>query len=105
MRPVPVMLRRLPWGRLRGANNEGFLALAILLLAVVVGFSSPSFWSVSTLLNVATNSLENVVFAMGVLLVIVSGGIDVSFMAIGIFAGYAVIVLTNATGFRSVRPR
>jgi simple sugar transport system permease protein len=36
---------------------------------------------------------------MGVLIVIISGGIDVSFMAIGIFAGYSVIVLTNDTGF------
>jgi simple sugar transport system permease protein len=104
VRQLPVALRRLPWGRLRGANNEGFLALAILFLALLVGFSSSSFWSVSTLLNVATSSLENVVFAMGVLLVIVSGGIDVSFMAIGIFAGYAVIVFTNATGFGAADP-
>src|SRR5665811_1166831 len=56
------------------------------------------FWSVATLLNVGTNSLENVVFAMAVLIVIISGGIDVSFMAIGIFAGYSVIVLGNSTG-------
>src|SRR5919202_380574 len=51
------------------------------------------------LLDVATSALENVVFAMGVLIVIISGGIDVSFMAIGIFAGFAVIALENNTGF------
>ena len=90
---------RLSWQQLRGENNEGVLVLSIAVLALVVGLLSPRFWTLSTLLNVGTNSLENVVFAMGVLIVIVSGGIDVSFMAIGIFAGYTVIVFTNSSGF------
>lgn len=99
MNGVRRALARVPWNRLRGENNEGILVLSIVVLAVVVGTLSPRFWTLSTLLNVGTNSLENVVFAMAVLIVIISGGIDVSFMAIGIFAGYAVIVFTNATGF------
>ncbi len=91
-------LARLPWARVRGQNNEGVLVVSIAVLALVIGALSPRFWTLSTLLNVGTNSLENVVFAMGVLIVIISGGIDVSFMAIGIFAGYAVIIITNGTG-------
>ncbi len=98
MSTLATRLRGLPIARFRGSNNEGLLVLAILLLAVIVGLFSPSFWSVATLLNVGTNSLENMVFAMGVLIVIVSGGIDVSFMAIGIFAGYTVVILGNSTG-------
>jgi len=92
-------LRAIPLGRLRGQNNEGILALTIIVLAIVVGIADSSFWRLSTLLNIATSTLDNIVFAMGVLIVIISGGIDVSFMAIGIFAGYAVIVVTNNTGF------
>jgi simple sugar transport system permease protein len=95
---VRAIVARFGLGRFRGANNEGVLVASIIVLAVVVGSVSPQFWSLSTLLNVGTNSLVNVVFAMGVLIVIVSGGIDVSFMAIGIFAGYSVIVSTNSTG-------
>lgn len=91
--------RALPWSRLRGSNNEGVLVVSILALSVAIGISTPSFWSLPTLLDLLTNSLINVVFAMGVLLVIISGGIDVSFMAVGIFSGYAVIILTNNTGF------
>ncbi len=91
-------LRKVPWRRLRGSNNEGALVLFILALSIAVGFKTPAFWSVPMLLNVLTNSMINVVFAMGVLIVIISGGIDVSFMAIGIFSGYSVIILTNATG-------
>jgi len=92
-------VRSIPWNRLRGRNNEGVLVLSIIAFSIAVGISTPSFWGWPTLLDLGTNSLINLVFAMGVLLVIVSGGIDVSFMAIGIFSGYAVIILTNATGF------
>jgi simple sugar transport system permease protein len=99
MSAVASTLRGLPLGRLRGQNNEGILALTIVVLAVAVGIADASFWELSTLLNIATSALDNLVFAMGVLIVIISGGIDVSFMAIGIFAGYAVITITNHTGF------
>lgn len=99
MSPLTSALQRLPLERLRGRNNEGVLILSIIVLSLVVGFTDSSFWSARTLLNIGGASLENVVFAMAVLIVIVSGGIDVSFMAIGIFAGYGVIVVTNATGF------
>ena len=92
-------MKGIPWNRLRGRNNEGVLVLSIIAFSIAVGISTPSFWGWPTLLDLGTNSLINLVFAMGVLLVIVSGGIDVSFMAIGIFSGYAVIILTNATGF------
>ena len=85
--------------RLRGPNNEGILLLSIVVLGVVIGIADPSFWSSSTLLNIATSSLDDLLFAMGVLIVLIAGGIDVSFMAIGIFAGYAVVLLGNDTGF------
>lgn len=98
MKTAAGAARRLGISRLRGSNNEGVLVLAIAMLAITVGLFSPSFWSVATVLNVGTNSLVNVVFAMGVLIVIISGGIDVSFLAIGIFAGYSIIVLGNTTG-------
>jgi simple sugar transport system permease protein len=48
---------------------------------------------------VLRNSLVEVVFALGVLIVIISGGIDVSFPVIGIFAGYTTIVLAQRGEF------
>ncbi len=85
--------------RLRGQNGEGVLVVTILILAIVVGLKNSSFWSVPTALNIASATVENLVFAMAVLLIIISGGIDVSFMAIGIFAGYSVVILQNNSGF------
>lgn len=87
--------------RLRGQNGEGVLLATILVLSLVVGSQTSAFWSLSTALNIASAAVENLVFAMAVLLVIISGGIDVSFMAIGIFAGYSVVILQNTTGFAS----
>ncbi len=77
--------------KLRGANNEGVLALIILVLVVAMSIANPAFFSVATLFSIARGSIVPLVFALAVLLVIVSGGIDVSFYAIGIFAGYTVV--------------
>jgi simple sugar transport system permease protein len=81
--------------RLRGRNNEGVLALTILVLVAVMSVVNADFLSISTLFSIIRNSLVEVVFALGVLIVIVSGGIDVSFPVIGIFAGYTAVVLAQ----------
>ncbi|MGH7190391.1 MAG: ABC transporter permease, partial [Acetobacteraceae bacterium] len=79
---------------LRGRNNEGIIGLTIIILVLVVGSLNPGFWSLATVFNVLRNSYEALLFALGVLLILLMGGIDVSFDAIGIFAAYATAVLT-----------
>jgi simple sugar transport system permease protein len=84
------------WGeRLRGRNNEGFLGLTIVVLIAVMSVVNGDFFTISTLFSILRNSLVEMVFALGVLIVIISGGIDVSFPVIGIFAGYTTIVLAR----------
>lgn len=80
--------------RLRGRHNEGIVALTIVILALAVGALNPGFLSLATVFNVLRNSYEPLLFALGVLLVLLMGGIDVSFDAIGIFAAYSTSVLT-----------
>lgn len=104
VRPTPPKLkgpttRRPDWARLRGQNNEGVLALTILLLVVVMGSVNQDFLSTSTLFAILRNSLVEIVFALGVLIVIISGGIDVSFPVIGIFAAYTTIMIAQNGGF------
>lgn len=79
---------------LRGRNNEGITALTIVVLVLIVGALTPGFWSLATVFNVLRNSYEPLLFALGVLLILLMGGIDVSFDAIGIFAAYSTAVLT-----------
>lgn len=80
--------------RMRGRHNEGIVALTIVILALAVGALNPGFLSLATVFNVLRNSYEPLLFALGVLLVLLMGGIDVSFDAIGIFAAYSTAALT-----------
>jgi simple sugar transport system permease protein len=84
---------------LRGPNNEGVLALVLLVLVIVMSVLNPAFFSVGTLFSIMRGSIVPLVFALGVLIVIISGGIDVSFAAIAIFAGYTTVALANGGGF------
>ena len=68
--------------RLRGPNNEGILAVILLGLVVVASIANPAFFTVPTMFAVLRNSIVPLIFALGVLIVIISGGIDVSFAAI-----------------------
>jgi simple sugar transport system permease protein len=81
--------------RLAGENNEGFVALALVALFVAVGLAHPGFWSLVTVFSVIHNSLETLLFALGFFLVLLTGGIDVSFDAIGIFTGYSVALMAG----------
>lgn len=77
--------------RLRGNNNEGILFLILLALVIGMSLVSPAFFSVSTLFAIIRSSLVPMLFALGVMMVIVSGGIDLSFAAVASFASYSVI--------------
>ncbi|MDQ0733676.1 ABC transporter permease [Arthrobacter agilis] len=92
-------IRDIRLSTLRGANNEGVLALVLLVLIIAMALISPSFFTVGTLFSILRGAIVPTVFALGVLIVIISGGIDVSFAAIAIFAGYSTVRLAEAGGF------
>jgi simple sugar transport system permease protein len=94
-----ALAREIRLVNLRGANNEGILALVLLVLIIAMALISPSFFTVGTLFSILRSAIVPMVFALGVLIVIISGGIDVSFAAIAIFAGYTVVKVTRADGF------
>lgn len=83
---------------LRGANNEGVLALIVVLLIAVMTAVNPDFFNAGTLFSVLRSSIVPMILALGVLIVIISGGIDVSFPAIAIFAAYTTVVLLQGDG-------
>ena len=78
-------------------RNETLVAIVIILFCVVASASDPRFFSATTLTDLLRASIVIGIFAIGAMLVLISGGIDVSFTAIAVFAMYASTVLTLGT--------
>jgi simple sugar transport system permease protein len=74
-------------------RNEVLVAVTLVALCLIIGLNNPTFFTVGNLFTLLRSSIVTGIFAMGVLIVIISGGIDVSFTAIGIFALYATVKL------------
>jgi simple sugar transport system permease protein len=77
-------------------RNETLVAVVIILLSLLIGIINPVFFTAGYMFDLLRSVIVMGIFAMGVLIVIVSGGIDVSFTAIGIFALYSTTRLMKA---------
>ena len=87
-----------PWSRLKGGNHEGVLVVVLVAVMVIMTLLNHDFLSFSNLFSIARDSLVPTVLALGVLMVIIAGGIDVSFTAIAIFAAYSTVVMLGQGG-------
>jgi simple sugar transport system permease protein len=77
-------------------RTEVLLAATIIVLGLIIGLRNPTFFTIGNVFDLLRGSIVTGIFAMGVLIVIVSGGIDLSFTAIGIFALYSTVKLMKA---------
>ena len=74
-------------------TSEGVIFLTTVFLSAVVGLVNPVFLSAPNLLDLVRNSITTGLFALGVLIALLSGGIDVSFTAIAAVAMYGTVKL------------
>ncbi len=82
-------------------SNEFYVFLVILALGIIIQARSGQFFTVNNLVDIANAMVVPGLFAIGAYLVIVSGGIDVSFPALASLAVYATtrfLVDNNYTG-------
>ena len=77
-------------------KNETLVALTIIGLCILIGVVNPVFFTVGNVFDLLRSGIVIGIFAMGVLIVIVSGGIDVSFTAIAVFSLYATVKILLA---------
>ena len=77
-------------------KTESIVAITIILLCIIVGIINPVFFTIDNAFDLLRSTIVMGIFAMGVLLVIISGGIDVSFTAVAVFAMYTTTKLLNA---------
>ncbi|RQO58106.1 sugar ABC transporter permease [Variovorax sp. KBW07] len=75
---------------LLGERPEFFTALMIAMVAIVVAFLNPDFLQVGMLFDILRSSTVVGIFALGVLVVLAAGGIDVSFTAIAALTMYSI---------------
>jgi simple sugar transport system permease protein len=70
------------------ARNETLVAIILVAFCIVTASLEPSFLTLATLFDLLRAGIVTAIFAVGVLLVLASGGIDVSFTAIAAFSMY-----------------
>lgn len=69
-------------------RTETLLALTLLVICIVIGVLNPTFFTAANLFDLLRSSIVIGIFAMGSLMVLISGGIDVSFTAVAAFSMY-----------------
>jgi simple sugar transport system permease protein len=72
-------------------KREAVLAIIIAVLVIVISSLAPNFLSYENITNILKSTTVLGVFSIGVLLVIISGGVDVSFTAIAQVVQYIVV--------------
>jgi len=80
------------------------MVLFFILIAygILVGSVNPTFYHLENLFQIIRSSTGTMILAMGALVVLASGGIDVSFTAVAIFGGYATVRIMMATGIDNI---
>lgn len=86
----------------RSTTMERYLFCIVIAYIAIVSIRNPLFFSAETLFDMSRSSSVVMLFALGTLVVLISGGIDVSFTAIAVVAGYSSVILMNALGIDNI---
>jgi simple sugar transport system permease protein len=78
--------------------HESYVFLAVVVLAAVITVINPSFFTLENFFDMCKSYSVMGIFAVGVFVVIVSGGIDISFTAIATVAEYVMAVAMISHG-------
>jgi len=74
---------------------ERILTIVIIGYIAMVSFVNPNFFGTKALFDIASTGAGLMILALGVLIVLISGGIDVSFAAIAVVASYSSFILAR----------
>src|ERR1700753_1675493 len=78
------------WRAKLSRNPEWFTAALIVVTCLIVGVINPRFFQFATLFDLLHSATTMSLFALGTLVVLASGGIDVSFTAIAALTMYGI---------------
>ncbi len=83
------------FGELIRRRPETITAALLVAICIIVAIANPAFLQPSTLVDIGRASVVMGLFALGVLVILAAGGIDVSFTAIAAFTMYSLTVLVQ----------
>ncbi|MGY2997025.1 simple sugar transport system permease protein [Mesorhizobium sp. URHB0026] len=83
---------------LRGNPTETWLIIVLLIICVSLSLSSDKFFTIANLFNLLNTSSTNLIFAVGLLVVLIAGGIDISFAVAASVVQYVVAVVLVRIG-------
>ncbi|MBC8652442.1 ABC transporter permease [Providencia vermicola] len=78
------------WQKLRPQSVEGWLIWVIIIMVVFFTAMSPQFLTIQNLLDLSESYAVTGVFALGLFVVLVTGGIDISFAAVASVVQYVI---------------
>ena len=83
---------------LRTHEGEVRLFLVLAALMLYLGLASPTFFTAGNLASLLNNNAVNVIWAVGLLVVLIAGGIDISFAVGASVAQYLTALALHAVG-------
>lgn len=83
-------------------QNESYLFLVVIAYSILITSLNPSFLSLENLFDLGKSSAVMGILAIGVFIVLLSGGIDISFAAIAISGQYIAANVLIATGVDNI---
>jgi len=83
---------------LRTHEGEARLFVVLAALTLFLGFASPTFFTAGNFASLMNNNAVNVIWAVGLLVVLIAGGIDISFAVAASVAQYLTALALHAVG-------
>lgn len=79
-------------------TNEIYVFLTIIAVTLIIEVISGQFYTPNNLVDIVRSFIPSALFSIGLMVVLISGGIDLSFPAVAALSGYLVILIQTETG-------
>lgn len=86
------------------SKNEFYLFVILFLVCVLISVINETFFSVGNIVDLVRTATPYGIFAVGIMMVVISGGIDISFPAIATLSTYASLLMLINSDIRGNLP-
>src|SRR4051794_29065230 len=83
---------------LRSYPTETWLVALLLAISIGLSVATPQFFTLANVFNLLNTSSLNLIFAVGLLVVLIAGGIDISFAVAASVVQYVAALVLNSIG-------